>query len=289
MKEYLKLIRIKHWFKNILIFMPIFFSKNLLNFNMFINLLLAFFIFSFTASIVYIINDIRDLEMDKKHSVKCKRPLASGAITKCNAIIIIVMLIILNISLMGFLYFKNRNIYILYIPIVYLILNIAYSLKLKEIPIIDVAILVSGFVFRVFYGGIVVDITISYWLYLMIMFGAFYLGFGKRRNEMLVGKKTRHVLSYYNKDFLDKNMYVSLSLAIMCYSLWCVDNVTISRIGNNFMIFTIPFLMLILQRYSLIIEGNSDGDPIEVIFSDKILLALILFYILLIFIIIYII
>ena len=147
-------------------------------------------------------------------------------------------------------------------------------------PIIDVVILVSGFVLRVMYGGIVVNVEVSKFLYLMVIFGSFYLGFGKRRNEILKnGDKSRRVLSYYNKEFLDKNMYVCLALAIVSYSLWCVDPSTISRIGNDYLFWTIPIVMVILQLYSLDIEGNSYGDPIEVILSDKKLIIVSIFYI----------
>ena len=113
----------------------------------------------------------------------------------------------------------------------------------------------------------------------MIIFGAFYLGFGKRRNEIIKnGNKSRKVLSLYNKNFLDKNMYVALALAIVSYTLWCVDPTTIQRIGNDYLFWTIPLIMIILQLYSLNIEGNSHGDPIEVVLSDKILISTIVLY-----------
>ena len=129
------------------------------------------------------------------------------------------------------------------------------------------------------YGGVIVNITVSKYLYLMIIFGAFYLGFGKRRNEIIKnGNKSRKVLSLYNKNFLDKNMYVALALAIVSYTLWCVDPTTIQRIGNDYLFWTIPLIMIILQLYSLNIEGNSHGDPIEVVLSDKILISTIVLY-----------
>ena len=106
------------------------------------------------------------------------------------------------------------------------------------------------------------------------------MGFGKRRNEIIKnGDKSRKVLSHYNKDFLDKNMYVALALAVVSYTLWCVDPTTIERIGNNYVFWTIPLLMIILQLYSLNIEGNSYGDPIEVILNDKKLLVAIFIYV----------
>lgn len=281
MKDYIKLIRVKHWLKNGLVFLPLFFSANLFNLNMFLTCIMAFFIFSFTSSIVYVINDMNDIEKDKLHPVKKNRPLASGKISKTQAKIVIVVLALIIAGFMTFAYLKNNNILIFILPIVYLVLNILYSIWLKHVPIIDVVILVSGFVFRVMYGGAIVNVEVSKYLLLMIMFASFYLGFGKRRNEIIKnGKKSRKVLEFYNKEFLDKNMYVCLGLAIVSYTLWCVDPTTIARIGNDYLFFTIPLVMVILQLYSLNIEGNSHGDPIEVILSDKTLIITVILYIL---------
>lgn len=280
MKNYLKLIRVKHWFKNCLIFLPLFFSINIFNKEYFFTCVLAFFVFCFSSSIVYVLNDLNDIESDKHHPIKKNRPLASGAISKRNAWITIGVLGLIIIFEMFYFYNKQHNILIIIIPLLYIILNILYSKALKNIPIIDVVILVSGFVFRVMYGGVVVDISVSKYLYLMIMFGAFYLGFGKRRNEIKKnGNKGRAVLEFYNKEFLDKNMYVCLALAIVSYTLWCVDPTTISRIGNDYVFWTIPILMVIFLLYSLDIEGNSHGDPIEVVLSDKKLIVTIIIYV----------
>lgn len=279
MKKYLKLIRIKHWLKNGLVILPIFFSGNLFNQKYYLNTFLAFLVFCFISSIVYILNDIQDIEKDKLHPEKKKRPLASGEITVKMAYIISSLLTVLSFTMTILLYSSINNIFIIIIPIVYIVLNILYSKHLKNIPIIDVVILVSGFVLRVMYGGISNQLEVSKYLYLMIIFGSFYLGFGKRRNEIIKnGTNSRKVLESYNKDFLDKNMYVALTLAVVSYSLWCVDPTTISRIGNDKLFWTIPLLMIILQKYSLIIEGDSHGDPIEVILSDKVLIGTILLY-----------
>ena len=289
MKDYLKLIRIKHWLKNGLVILPLFFGKEILNLNKITSVILAFLIFSMISSIIYVINDINDIENDRNHPTKKDRPLASGKISIKNAILVLILLMILSISLIIYLYNKTTNIYIILIPIIYIVLNILYSLKLKQVPIIDVAILVSGFVLRVYYGGVSSNIEISTWLYLMVMFGSFYLGFGKRRNELKQNKEnnTRKVLQFYNKEFLDKNMYVSLGLAIISYSLWCVDPLTKTNITSNYLILTIPLIMMIFQKYSLIIEGDSDGDPIEVILNDKTLIFLLLIYIISMFVIVY--
>lgn len=289
MKNYLKLIRIKHWLKNGLVVLPLFFGKEILNVDKITSVILAFLIFSMISSIIYVINDINDIENDRNHPTKKDRPLASGKISIKNAVLVLILLLVISTSLIIYLYNKTTNIYIIIIPIIYIVLNILYSLKLKQVPIIDVAILVSGFVLRVYYGGVSSNIEISTWLYLMVMFGSFYLGFGKRRNELKQNKEnnTRKVLQFYNKEFLDKNMYVSLGLAIISYSLWCVDPLTKTNITSNYLILTIPLIMMIFQKYSLIIEGDSDGDPIEVILNDKTLIFLLLIYIISMFVIVY--
>lgn len=274
MKKYIELIRAKHWLKNILIFLPAFFSMNILKLEYLETLVIAFFVFCFTSSIVYILNDMSDIEKDKLHPIKKNRPLASGRVSKTNAWIVMILLVVISIILSFILYQKNSVLGIWIIPIVYIILNILYSKGLKNIPIIDVVILASGFVLRVMYGGVTINVEVSKYLYLMIIFGAFYLGFGKRRNEMMKnGEKGREVLKRYNQDFLDKNMYIAFALAIVAYTLWCVDPTTIAHVGNDYLFWTIPILIIILQLYSLDIEGNSHGDPIEVILSDKILLG----------------
>jgi len=276
----IKLIRVKHWLKNGLLFLPVFFSLNLLKTSYITNCILGFIVFSLISSIVYVINDINDIEKDKLHPIKKERPLASGKIKPLEAKIIIGVLFILSTIMMIVLYQRIENVLVFIIPFIYLIINLLYSFGFKNIPIVDVVIIVTGFVLRVMYGGIIIDVEVSKYLYLMIIFASFFLAFGKRRNEILKnGEKSRKVLSKYNEQFLDKNMYISLALAVVSYSLWCVDPTTISRIGNDYMFWTIPLVMIILQLYSLDIEKESYGDPIEVILGDKKLLIVSIVYI----------
>ena len=274
-KSYLKLMRIKHYLKNLLIFLPLIFSMSFNNLENNINTFIGFILFSFVCSIVYIINDLGDMEKDKKHPKKCKRPLASGEISKKEAYVLLVVLAI--IVVIGNILI-NANIYSIIILLIYLFLNILYSKILKNIPLIDVICLVIGFVLRVVYGASIINVEVSNWLYLTIISFSFYLALGKRRNELIAGTNTRDVLKFYNKDFLDKNMYMFLTLMIVFYSMWCVDSSNIIKFGNN-LIFTVPILMLIAMKYSLNIEGNSDGDPVEVLLSDKILMLLALIFI----------
>ena len=165
-----------------------------------INTIVAFITFSLTSSIVYIINDLKDVEKDRNHPIKKKRPIASGEVSKKEAIVIASILLILIIALLAFtnLLF-NWGILILGL---YLLLNILYSFGLKDIPLVDITILASGFVLRVLYGGLLLDIEISNWLFLTVLSGSFYMDLGKRRNELikLNGKETRKVLKFYTKE-----------------------------------------------------------------------------------------
>lgn len=272
---YLKLMRIKHYFKNLLIFLPLIFSMSFYNIEKDIKTLIGFILFSLVCSMVYIINDINDIEKDKKHPRKCSRPLASGKVTKKEAYSLLAILAIIVIS--GSI-LMNTGIYSSIILIVYLILNMLYSKFLKNIPIIDVICLVTGFVLRVVYGASIIDVEVSNWLYLTIISFSFYLALGKRRNELQAGTDTRVVLKYYNKDFLDKNMYMFLTLMIVFYSMWCVDASNIVKFDNK-LIFTVPILMIICMKYSMDIERKAEGDPVEILFSDKVLLALVLIFI----------
>ena len=290
MKDYIKLIRVKHWLKNVLVFLPLFFSMNILNIKLLEKSLFAFAIFCLASSIVYVINDINDIEKDRNHPVKKDRPLASGRISINKAKLVVIVLFLILIASTAFSYLKVLKYQVFIIPAIYIILNILYSKWLKHIPIIDVVILVSGFVLRVLYGAVLSGCTVSKYLYLMIVFGSFYLGFGKRRNEILKnGDKSREVLAMYNENFLDKNMYVAFALAIVAYTLWAVDPTVIARVGNDYLFLSIPLVMVIMQLYSLNIEKNSHGDPIEVIMSNKVLLLSVVVYLVLMIMLVYVI
>ena len=279
--NYIKLMRVKHYIKNCLIFLPLIFSLNFTNFNMDINVVVGFLAFSLMCSIVYIINDIQDVEKDRNHPEKCKRPIASGKVSVKEAYILAAVLMVI---VAGIVIISKMNYASIGVLIGYLLLNIAYTKKLKNIPMVDVIVLVASFVARIIYGAVLINVEVSNWLYLTVISFSFYLSLGKRRNELQKSESTgvnvREVLKYYNKDFLDKNMYLCLALTIAFYSLWCVDPVNIMKFGTNYLVFTVPLVMIICMKYSLIIEGDSYGDPVEVLLSDKILLGLVLLYVL---------
>lgn len=275
MKKYLELIRAKHWIKNILIFIPLLCS-NEINRNNIIKIILAFFAFSFATSFVYILNDIKDIEKDKLHPRKCKRPLPSGKIKKSIAIYIAIIMITLSIIINCFI---NKNILniSLYLLLSYIIINVFYSLGLKNIAIIDVILLASGFVIRVYYGAAINDIEVSNWLFLTILNASLFLGLGKRKKELVKNKESRKVLEEYNKDFLDKFQYIELALTLVFYSLWTMEQ------NTKFLVFTIPIVIIIFMRYCLIIEKSDEGDPTTILYQDKMLILLSLIYIIIMF------
>jgi 4-hydroxybenzoate polyprenyltransferase len=259
----LMLMRPKHYLKNGLIFVPMLFSGLLFQSDVFLTTFLATIAFSLVASAVYVVNDIQDVEKDRKHPKKQFRPIASGKVPINIAALFAAVLLItaaaigytINLSTGGWLWLCG------YFPI-----NVAYSFGLKNIPIIDVAILASGFVIRILFGAEIIDSEISRWLYLTVLAGAFYLGLGKRRNEISVnGAKSRKVNKFYTHNFLDKNMYVCMALTLVFYSLWATDPAS-----AHGLFWTTPVVILLFMSYSLSIEREGSlGDPVDVITNNR--------------------
>lgn len=279
MKNIIRLIRPTHWIKNILVLAALFFSSRLLEPEALVISFWGLLSFCTLSSAVYVLNDLKDAPADRKHPVKCRRPIASGAVAPGTAVCVCILLVVLTVL---FHVLSGGSLPGGIILLLYLILNLLYSLKLKHVPLVDLAILVSGFLLRVVYGGLILDQPLSSWLLLTIISGAFYLVMGKRRNELAAtGEKAaevRGVLKYYNDRFLDKNMYVCLALTLMFYALWTVDDTVVARMGGNHMVWTVPLVLLIFFRYSLDVESGDFGDPVDVLVGDKWLIVLVLIY-----------
>lgn len=276
MKQYIKLMRVHHYIKNLLVFAALacsgqFFQAKRLRWTIF-----GFLAFCMISSVVYIINDIRDRDKDRRHPTKCQRPIASGAVPVSGAWIFAGILFIMAF-VMNALTFRVKSTLLL---AAYFAINVGYSFGLKNLPIVDIAILVAGFLIRVLYGALVARISVSNWLYLTVIAISFYFALGKRRNELkqLGGEETRKVLKAYPVQFLDKTMNMCLTLAIAFYALWSADEKTKELYQSKYMILTVPIVLLITMKYSLDVEGDSDGDPVEVLLHDKALLALCVIY-----------
>jgi decaprenyl-phosphate phosphoribosyltransferase len=275
MKKYLKLMRVKHYIKNMLIFLPIIFSGGVFAPGLFVKVLIGFISFSLVASAVYVVNDIHDMEYDRSHDLKKARPIASGEISIKKAWIMVGALL-LAAALLDTIFINIALARVLLAA--YFLINVAYSCGLKNIPIIDISIIVAGFILRVGFGGAIIDVKISSWMFLTVMAMSFYLALGKRRNEIKKNKGlSRIVLKYYSEQFLDKMMYVSLGITIVFYSLWCLTPNEVIE-NSERLIWTVPFFLLICMKYSMDIEGDSYGDPADVLLGDKVLIVMAVLY-----------
>lgn len=271
MKKWVKELRITHYLKNFLIFLPALFGGAIFEAGVWKNLAAGFLCFCMGASAVYLMNDIKDVEKDRMHPKKRTRPIAAGEITVRQAIVATVILLVLCLVILLLMDAQVR-LGAMGVFAVYFITNVLYSLMgLKKIPLLDVALLVLGFYLRVLMGAVLTGNEISAWLYLVVISGAFYLAFGKRRNELkFVGNSGRDALSGYTEHFLDKSMYSCMTMANIFFALWCIQMGEEQRY-----IILIPMLMLICFKYSMDIEqDNSDGDPMNVILHDKVLIGL---------------
>jgi 4-hydroxybenzoate polyprenyltransferase len=284
-KKYLKLMRVHHYIKNFLVLAPLACSGQFFHTKKLFAGIAGFVTFCLISSVVYIINDIRDKEKDRCHPTKCNRPIASGDISEKQAWLLVAVLLIVAFLCNLYVFRLGSTLLLL----LYVLLNLAYSMGLKNVPLVDVIILVSGFLIRVLYGADVTDIEISNWMYLTVITLAFYFALGKRRNELkqIGGGETRKVLKSYPINFLEKSMNMCLTLANVFYALWSVDENTMKFYGNKYLIFTVPIVLLITMKYSLTVEGDSDGDPVEVLVHDKALIILCLLYLAVMFTILY--
>lgn len=266
MSNYIKLLRIKHWVKNVLIFIPVICAKQV-NMENVGKALLAFLSFSLLSSTIYILNDLRDVEQDRLHPRKKDRPIASGKVTQTAAMVLMfatgVLSLACNVLISGEFLFKTSVFWG-----AYLLINLGYSLGLKNVALMDITLLSAGFVLRVYYGAAVLGIAVSSWLFLTIMSASVFMGLGKRRKELIYHPDARKVLKEYNEAFLTQFQFVSLTLVLVFYALWAVQQ-EIAALP-----FTVPMVLLVLMRYCLIVEKSEEGDPTTILFGDKTLLLL---------------
>lgn len=281
LKYILKTLRIKHYIKNGLIFLPLFFCGYKFEWKNLYLTIIGFVMFCLTASIVYIVNDLADRKKDRLHLRKRKRPIASYMVSPAEAVCMAVLLLAIVVTLIGIVY--DFNLYVILTLVCYVVLNLMYSFWLKNIAIVDVFVLALCYLIRVYYGGALIGVGVSKWLYLTVLCASLYMGFGKRRNELKrESSGTRKVNSLYSYEFLDRNLYLCLAMCLMFYALWVINvrTLTLDRINSILLQATIPMVFFILMRYSLNIEKSTNsGDPIEVLLADKFLIFVCILFI----------
>ena len=268
LRALLKTMRPRQWPKNVVVFAALIFDRQLTNLHSFVHTLAGFILFCLLSSTVYIINDLMDQEADRQHPQKKNRPIASGTLPISIAIIAAVVILLVTLPL-AFVESTGFGL----ICVGYFVLNLAYSLKLKHIPLIDVLVIATGFVLRVAGGVTLIRVErFSPWLYVVTTLLALYLGFGKRRAELalLAGNANTHrkVLDGYTLPLLDQFITIVSSTTIIAYSLYTFSAPNLP--ANHAMMLTIPFALYGIFRYLYLIQvKNSGGAPEELLLTDR--------------------
>lgn len=276
-------MRPRQWTKNLALFVGIVFAQRLLDLSAFERAFVAFVVFCLASSSIYLLNDLFDLENDRQHPVKCKRPLASGRLPTSWAIVAIGMLILacagltllvfkipIQFSTDLFASFGGPNLLFALTVAAYLLLMVLYSARLKHVVLLDVFVIASGFVLRILAGAVVIPVVISPWLYLVAILLSLFLALNKRRHELVLlqGQATSHrqILKEYSVPLLDQMITIVTAATLMAYSLYTFQGPT----GNHRLMITIPLVLYGMFRYLYLVYMRMEGgSPEEVLLRDR--------------------
>lgn len=258
-KKYFKLIRIHQWIKNFFLVIPLIFSGDFIYLDKDIRVVIGFFAFCFLASSMYIMNDINDVEEDRKHSTKKYRPIASGEISIKKALFIAMALFLGSILLSTLLSYSYIAVLLLY-----LVLNLIYTHYTKHIPVWDILFLASFYIVRIFAGGVAIDVNLSSWLFLTAFFATLFIGSGKRYVELATnGKSSRKVLSFYSHEFLNYCLALSSFCTILFYTLYTTTKSFYFQISSVFVV--VGFL----NYFFLLYRKDIHEDPVSALLKSK--------------------
>lgn len=271
-------MRPSHWVKNLIVFAALVFAQVYMIPGKIGMAVLAFIAFNFATSAIYLINDIFDRENDKKHPIKCQRPIASGelSISAASTAAFILIAASLGISVL-------TNPLTLATLITYILLNFAYSVALKHVVIIDVMTIAAGFVLRAVAGGFAIDVPISAWLLVCTTLLALFLGFGKRRHELTLltdnAIEHRKSLEHYSTPFLDQMISVVTASTVVAYAFYTLSPEVVDKFGTHWLSLTIPFVLYGVFRYLyLIFHKEMGGSPTKLLLTDPPLLLCVLLW-----------
>ena len=290
MKKTLLLIRPQQWIKNGFVLIPMFFGGRLLNADDAIASVVTFFAFSCAASAIYCFNDIVDVDADRRHPVKCHRPIASGAVSVPTAYALMAVLALLSALLLFLL--PQRAGETAGIVAFYFLLNMAYCIWLKRHAIIDVCTVAFGFVLRILAGGMACDVAVSNWLVLMTFLLALFLSFAKRRDDVLrmneTGEPPRRNTIRYNITFVNQAITVTGTVTLVCYIMYTVSPEVVSRFHAPYLYLTSIFVLVGLLRYmQLTVVDEVSGDPTKILLRDRFTQAIVVAWIMVFLLIIY--
>lgn len=273
LKKIILLLRPQQWVKNTFIFLPLFFHGDLTNGEMVISTVIAFFCYSFAASSIYCFNDIYDVEADRKHPKKCKRPIASGDVSIPQAYGLMAVMLLMSV-LLAFVALAQTRLQVIGVICFYYVMNILYCVRLKQIALVDVFIIAIGFVLRVILGGVVNEIALSQWIVLMTFLLALFLAFAKRRDDVVLYQKTgvlpRKNVNRYNLDFMNQSITIVATITLVAYIMYSVSGEVMERFGSRYVYLTTIFVLAGILRYmQLTIVDVKSGSPTKVLMKDR--------------------
>ncbi len=254
-----QLLRPKQWTKNIFVFAVLIFSHDLFVPRQVAKALLGFVIFCIISSAAYVFNDLMDREQDRHHPRKCMRPIASGRISPHAAVAIFIMLSLLGLAGAAALNYRFGG-----IALVYLLINVGYSIYLKRVVILDVMILASGFMLRLFSGAAILDVAMSSWFIICTILVSLFLGLGKRRQELVImgdrAAQHRDVLKHYTPYVLDQMIAVVTASTLISYAIYTISEETVRKFQTQNLVLTLPFVLYGIFRYLYLIHRHGKGD-----------------------------
>lgn len=279
----LKIIRPKQWIKNVFVFIPMFFGGSLLNLSAVLAALPAFVAFCLAASSVYCFNDIIDVNDDRRHPVKCHRPIASGAISVTGGYMLMLIMLVSSATVITLALPYHNRWQVGAIISTYYLMNLTYCAWLKQHAIIDVCIIAIGFVMRILAGGVATDIALSKWIVLMTFLLTLFLSLAKRRDDVLrmnrTGEAPRKNTIRYNLTFINQAITITAAVTQVCYIMYTVSPDAIDCHHTQYLYLTSIFVFIGLLRYLQIAMVDQDsGDPTKVIWHDRFTQAIILLW-----------
>lgn len=267
--DWLQLLRPAQWSKNLLLFAALLFSGHLFQVADFARVCAAFVCFCLLASGAYVMNDLRDCERDRQHPIKSRRPLPAGRVGRATAVATSLSMMVLALAASFAL-----GLPFALLTIGYLLLQVAYTFVLKDMVILDVMAIASGFVVRAVAGGVIIDVPISPWLIICTFLLALFLGFSKRRHEivLLEGNATDHRTSLreYSPYFLDQMISVVTASTVIAYASYTASPEVHARLGTDKLYLTIPFVLFGIFRYLYLVHQKEEGgNPTQLLLSDR--------------------
>jgi 4-hydroxybenzoate polyprenyltransferase len=263
----IRVLRPKQWIKNGFVAAPLFFTPDRVNATSIMDVFTGFAVFCMVASAVYCLNDLRDAEADRNHPVKKDRPIASGAISPATAMVLMALLLAGGAALS-----VVQVPMILWVIVAYFTTNIAYTLYLKHIAILDVLIVAFGFVLRVEAGALIIDATPSAWILIVTGLLALFIALAKRRDDIVRNLDAEHrkSLDGYTLPFVDGSLMAVLSTLLVSYLIFTTDQAVMTRLNSEQLYFTGPFVIAGVLRYlQLTVVYERSGSPTDLVYRDS--------------------